>query len=104
MNHENQFYAGDFSNWYEAHPSGPEHTSTMMDNGIGQIYFSCENCMVMQGQNELEAGLPAVVKWTPDAQEAQLTEIAELKAALIEAAAVIAAARIPEVVDESPSL
>ncbi len=58
--------AGEYSHGnlerYEAQHPKATHEITYITNGFGQILALCYTCDVFQGLNEIEAGLPIVLK------------------------------------------
>jgi len=63
MNHQDEVIPGDLSNWFEVHNSEDGCTTQFVPNGVGQVMLLCAHCNVMQGHNEIEAGLPICVAY-----------------------------------------
>jgi len=66
MKHPGEQITGDLSAWFDEHPgdSGQPggHDQNIFPNGVGQLIFVCYDCMVLCGDNDIQAGNPIPVK------------------------------------------
>jgi len=60
MVHRGEFLKGDFSDWFQEHPTAT-HTTEYANEG-GQTCTICVECGVFQPMAEIEAGLPVRTK------------------------------------------